>query len=31
LDIAQRSQRTHTPAYRVADILVEERLAAIKA
>lgn len=30
LDIAQRSERTQTPTYRVADILVEERLAAIK-
>jgi leucine dehydrogenase len=29
LDIAQRSERTQTPTYRVADILVEERLAAI--
>ncbi|MGH7281277.1 MAG: Leu/Phe/Val dehydrogenase [Polyangiaceae bacterium] len=28
LDIAQRSERTQTPTYRVADILVEERLAA---
>ncbi|MEO7112645.1 MAG: Glu/Leu/Phe/Val dehydrogenase dimerization domain-containing protein [Polyangiaceae bacterium] len=27
LDIAQRSQRTHTPTYRIADIMVEERLA----
>ena len=28
MDIAQRSERTQTPTYRVADILVEERLAA---
>ncbi len=27
LDIAQRSERTQTPSYRVADIMVEERLA----
>lgn len=30
LDIAQRSERTHTPTYRIADIMVEERLAAVK-
>jgi len=29
LDIAERSERTQTPTYRIADILVEERLAAV--
>ncbi|MEO8874901.1 MAG: amino acid dehydrogenase [Polyangiaceae bacterium] len=31
LDIAVRSDRTQTPTYRIADILVEERLAAVAA
>ena len=28
-DIAQRSEKIHTPTYRVADMIVEEKLAAV--